>query len=101
MSSTVTLNISDCSIAASPNRKKALVWTRNSVLYVYSIGSLFSLERIISNNYFNKRDHTTAISISSDSQLAIIETDDKTPVNVVNITSSAITGGVNISEPTI
>lgn len=61
-----------CSVTVAPNKEKAIVWDRYSRLYIYSVGPSFTLlytynESVIASQYY-----TEVISISGDSQLAIV-----------------------------
>jgi hypothetical protein len=86
-STTINLPVSTCHIALCPDRAKALIWDKYSTLYIYSIHDNFSLLSTYTQATSTAKDKTNSISCSSDSQLAILETDQKKPMKIVNLTS--------------
>lgn len=86
-STTINLPVSTCHIALCPDRAKALIWDKYSTLYIYSIHDNFSLLSTYTQPISTAKDKTNSISCSSDSQLAILETDQKNPLKIVNLTS--------------
>jgi hypothetical protein len=71
-SQTITLPVSNCKIVISPNRKKALLWTSSSRLYIYSIATTVTLSYIYNGSVIPFVDYTETLTFSSDSTLTIL-----------------------------
>jgi hypothetical protein len=96
--SIITLPTTNASIAISPDRRLALVWTQYSKVYFFDITHNFSLLSTYNGSAVNVPGTTQCIKFSSDSAFAILETGNLNPVRVINLTDFTIAFSVNISK---
>jgi hypothetical protein len=94
-SKTITLGVSNCQIAVSPNKQNALIWDKRSNLYIYSLPSL-ALVYTYTLSANSPATRTDMISFSSDSRMAILESDNLNPVRVINLTDFSTIANITV-----
>ncbi len=80
-----TLPTINGSIAVSPDRRFAIIWTRSAEFFVFDVAQNFSLLATSALNAYWNAVLTQDVKFSSDSAFAILETDNRNPVFVINL----------------
>lgn len=87
---TLTFPTINASIAVSPNSLIAIIWTQYTSIYFLDIANNFTLLSTYNGSVINQAGTTQFIKFSSDSSLAILETDNLNPVRVINLTDFSV-----------
>jgi hypothetical protein len=95
---TVALPTVNSSIAVSPDRRYGLVWTQYSQLYIYNVTNNFSLLYVYNNSIINQKGTTQSIKFSSDSAMAILETDNHNPIQVIDLTDFSTPFSIRVTK---
>jgi hypothetical protein len=89
--------VKNYSIAITPDRQKAVLWSRNnSQIYVHALNTSFTRVYSYSDVVTSTSNAPTNISFSSDSQLALLEYDSFHPTLLLNLTSFTIVGNITV-----
>ena len=89
--------IKNYSIAITPDRNKAVLWSQNnSNLYVHTLDTVFTQEYHYNGSLTASANVPYSISFSADSQIAIIEYDSIHPTILMNLSDFSIIANISI-----
>jgi hypothetical protein len=96
---TFSLSCSNCKIAISPDRAKALVWDNTSKVFIFDPNENFVNRYNFTQSVNAAADsRTDSISLSSDGSMAILETDEIHPIRIINLSTYTTIANITVSE---